>query len=569
MDKPKRFFQKMVKVFSLGGLGEIGKNMYCIQYGREIIMVDSGIKFPGNDLQGVDYIIPDIQYIVERKDMLKAIVLTHGHEDHIGGLPYILKQVKAPVYGASLTIGLVRAKLEEHGLLGETDLRVVTEADKISLRHMSIEFFQTNHSIPDSFGIAIRTPVGTIVHTGDFKFDLTPVRQPANFTKMSQLGREGVALLLSDSTNSEKPGSTPSEMTVGQSIRETFEQCEGRILFATFSSNVHRLQQVVEASMEQGRKIVVLGRSMDRVFQIGRELGHIQMPDDLIIQAHEVNRYPDNGVVIICTGSQGEPNAALTRIATGSHKHIQIQPSDTVVFSSSPIPGNTQNVNRTIDLLLRAGAEVVQGSIMDIHASGHGCQEDLKLMLQLMKPKFFMPIHGEYRMLVQHGWLAEKCGVKKSNIFIMDIGDTLQLMRNRARKGRKVKAGEIYVQGRTVSDLNHTLMEERAQLSREGVIVLIMAVEKETGKCIGQPEFISRGFVYVRESDTLMRAAQRLIKRRLKQLEKRENLTTEALKQALVKSLSHYFQTALDRSPLIIPMITEVPAAAVSASTRK
>lgn len=568
MDKKQRFFQRMVKVFALGGLGEIGKNMYCVQYGRELIIIDSGIKFPGNDLLGVDYIIPNIEYIMDNKDKLKGIFLTHGHEDHIGSLPYLLKQIKAPVYGAPLTIGLVRSKLEEHGLAREVDLNVIHERDIIKYNQLSVEFFQTNHSIPDALGVVVRTPVGTIVHTGDFKFDLTPVSQPANIARMAEIGKEGVALLLSDSTNSEKPGSTPSEKTVAMSIREHFQRCEGRILFATFASNVHRLQQVVEAAMDMDRKIVILGRSMERVFQIGRELGHIQMPDELLIQSHELKRYPDNQIVIICTGSQGEPNAALTRIASGSHKHIHVHPEDTIIFSSSPIPGNANNVYRTVDLLLRAGAEVIQGSIMDIHASGHGCEEDLKLMLQLMRPRSFMPIHGEYRMLVQHGKLAERCGVAKDNVFVMDLGDTLQLMKNKARLGKKVKSGEVYVQGRTISELDQTVMEERALLSSEGVIVVIMAIEQETGRLLGEPEFISRGFVYVREADALMRSAQRVVKKRVNQLEAKGRMNAGALRQALVQTLGTYFATRLNRSPLIIPMISEIPVEKLTSSKR-
>lgn len=547
-----------VVIFSLGGLNEIGKNMYGIQYGDEIIVIDAGIKFPDNDLPGVDYIIPDFSYLLENRDKVKGIFLTHGHEDHIGGLPYVLQQLRVPVYGAALTIGLVRPKLEEHRLLSDAELHVIDGNSVIRFEKLAVRFFRTAHSIPDAFGIVVQTPQGQIVHTGDFKFDLTPLEQPPELHKMAEIGQRGVLALLADSTNSEKPGFTPSEKMVGNAIKDTFQRCKGRILFATFASNVHRLQQAVEAAVECGRKIAIIGRSMERVFAIGQELGYIRVPKGSMIDIREVNDFRSQEIVIICTGSQGEPQAALTRIAGGSHAHVQICPGDTVIFSSSPIPGNTQNINRSIDRLLRAGAEVMSGSILDIHASGHGCQEDLKLMLNLMKPQYFIPIHGEYRMLFQHRRLAEQLGVLSERIFVMDIGETLIVSRKQAHKGRKIPHGVVLVKGKTVSGLESTVIDDRKQLAKSGVLIVTLVVDRSNHEVLSGPDLVSRGFIYVREAGEVITMAKQVATRVCSSLSKKKIESRNVWKQSIRQALASHFETAMERSPLVMPVIMEV-----------
>jgi ribonuclease J len=556
--KPYRKRTPFVKIFALGGLDEIGKNMYGIQYGREIVIIDCGIKFPGPDMPGIDYIIPNIRYLIEHKEMVKAIVLTHGHEDHIGGLPFVLQQLDVPVYGAALTIGFVRAKLEEHGLLKKVRLHAVDEHSQFSLDRLTIQFFRTHHSIPDSLGIVVQSPQGNIVHTGDFKFDLTPVDRPADWSRLAEVGRRGVLALLADSTNSERPGYTPSERTVGQSIRETLQHCRGRVLFATFASNVHRLQQVVEAAEETGRKIAVIGRSMERAFRIGQELGYIRPPAGMLIPATQIDRYQDQDIVIVCTGSQGEPSAALTRIATGAHKQVSIYPGDTVIFSASPIPGNTINVNRSIDRLLRAGAEVISGSILDIHASGHGCREDLKLMHAFMKPKYFMPIHGEHRMLVHHAQLAEDMGMKRKNIFVLDNGYTLQVSKRMARRGKVIPTGEVLVKGNAISEFESEAMEERKQLSGSGVMVVNVVVNSSLNLLLGGPDLVTRGFVYVRESSELINHAKLLLKRTMLGLLGKGSIDMKEWEQQIIETLSKFVEGGIGRSPLILPVVVDV-----------
>ncbi|MCI3918763.1 ribonuclease J [Paenibacillus sp. TRM 82003] len=532
--------------------------MYAVQYGREIIVIDAGVKFPGPDLPGVDYIIPNIKYLTENRDMVKAIILTHGHEDHIGALPFILQQLKVPIYGASLTIGFVRAKLEEHHLAKQTEMHIIDENSVVKFNSMSVEFFRTHHSIPDSLGIVIQTPQGNIVHTGDFKFDMTPVDKPTDFGRLAAIGRKGVLCLLADSTNSEKPGYTPSEKTVGKAIKETFESCRGRILFATFASNVHRLQQVVEAADATGRKIAIIGRSMERAFRIGQELGYIRPPKEMLIDVNQIDRFPDHSICIVCTGSQGEPNAALTRIANGSHQKVAVYPDDTIIFSASPIPGNTQNVNRSIDKLLRAGAEVISGSIMDIHASGHGCREDLKLMHSFLKPTYFMPIHGEHRMLVHHAQLAEELGQDRSNIFVMDIGQTLNVSRKMARLGKPIPAGAVLVKGGSVSEWESSITEERRQLADSGVIIVNVVVDASQNKLLAGPDMVTRGFIYVREAGDIISQATRVLKRSMAKLQKKEKFHRRGWEDSITKTLSSYFETTMGRSPLILPVLMDV-----------
>ena len=545
-----------VAVFGLGGLDEIGKNTYGIQFQDELIIIDAGIKFPEDDLLGIDYVIPDYSYLVENQEKIKGLFITHSHEDHIGGIPYLLKELNIPIYGSKLAIAMIRNKLDEHRLLRDAKLHEVDEDSVIKFRKLSVQFFHTNHSVAESFGIAVQTPYGHVVQTGDFKFDFTPpFGKDSNLQKMAKIGEEGVITLLSDSTNAEISGFTESEQTVNESINKLVENIEGRIIFATFASNLSRIQQVIQAAQKQNRKIAVFGRSMINGLEIGRELGYIKEDQDLFIDAHAINSYEPHEILILCTGSQGEPFAALNRIANGTHRQISIIPGDTVIFSSSPIPGNTNSVNTLINQLAEAGASVVHGKMNNIHTSGHGAQQELKLMLRLMQPKFFTPIHGERRMQHEHVDLAIQTGVKEENTFILDNGDVLAFTDEHARRAGSFKAGDVYIDGSGIGDIGNVVLSDRRMLSDSGLVVVVATIDAEKRQILAGPDIISRGFIYMRESGGLIREAQKVAEKSLQNSFSFKQLNEYKMRNDLIDDLKSFLYDETERSPMILPVV--------------
>ncbi|WP_426349252.1 ribonuclease J [Alloiococcus sp. CFN-8] len=548
-----------VKVIPLGGINEIGKNLTAFEYKEEIIVIDCGLAFPDEDMYGIDIVIPDISYLIKNKEKVKGIFLTHGHEDHIGALPYFLKQLNVPVYGTKLTLGLVGNKLKEHGLLSSVELKIVAPRDIVKLQYMSVEFIKTNHSIADSVAIAIHTPLGVIIHTGDFKVDYTPIDgEIIDLARFAELGRKGVLLLLADSTNVERPGYTMSESTVGVTFENIFSQTTGRILVATFASNIHRLQQIITAAHKYGRKVAVSGRSMENNVNVALELGYLELEKDTLISVDAINKYPPEKSVIITTGSQGETMSALSRISNNDHKKISISPGDLVIISASPIPGNEKLISKVINQLFKKGAEVVYEALADVHVSGHACQEELKLMHALVKPKYFIPVHGEYRHLKQHTELAIKMGLKPENVLIPENGDVIEVGRDMLRKNGTVVSGNVFVDGYGVGDVGNVVLRDRKHLSQDGILTVVVTIEKESSSVIAGPDIISRGFVYVRESEDLMDNAKEIVKQTLKECEDKGIRDWSTLKSKIKEALRIFLYEKTKRKPMILPIIMEI-----------
>ena len=553
----QRTDQKL-QIIPLGGLGEIGKNMTVIRFGDEMIVIDSGLMFPENDMLGVDLVIPDFNYLIENQNYLRAIVLTHGHEDHIGALPYILRKVSVPVFGTRLTLGILEGRLKENGV-DSGNLHAVTPGEIIMLGCFSVGFIRVNHSIPDSVGLSIKTPLGMIVHTGDFKFDYTPVDgKMTDFRRLADIGNKGVLLLLADSTNSEREGHTPSEKTVGVAFNREFQNAQGRIIVATFSSNVHRIQQVIDTAVKYKRRVAILGRSMVNVVNISLELGYIHAPEGVIVDIEEIGNYPANKVVIITTGSQGEPMSALTRMAMSDHRQVDILQGDTVIISATPIPGNEKLVAKTIDNLLRLGANVVYSRDKGIHVSGHASREELKLMHNLIKPKFFIPVHGELHHLFAHAKLAEELGMQKDHIFVGENGFVFEFTRERGRIIGRINWGVIMVDGLGVGDVGNIVLRDRRQLSQDGILIVVVTMNRESGKMIAGPDIVSRGFVYVRESEALMEEAKTRVFQALKRCSEEKIYDWTTIKVNVKDVLAQYLFEQTRRRPMILPIIMEV-----------
>lgn len=553
--------QNEVAVFAIGGLHEIGRNMYCVQYQDEIVIMDCGIKFPEDDLLGINYVISDYSYLVKNREKIKALVVSHGHEDHIGGIPFLLEKIpEIPVYATPFALALIKSKCEEHGILDRTELHEEHEDTVLTFDKLKVTFFRTTHSIPDTLGIAVHTPLGAVVFTGDFKFDLTPVmNQPApNFQRMAQLGEEGVLALLSDSTNAEVPQFTKSERFVASSLHNIITGIEGRIIFATFASNLYRVSTAIQAAIDTGRKVAIFGRSMENGIQNGIDLGYLDVPEGLIVDAEAINSLPPEKVMLLCTGSQGEPLAALSRIANGTHRQIKLKPHDTVIFSSNPIPGNTLSVNQLINKLMEGGANVVHGRVNNVHTSGHGGQEELKLMVKLAKPKYMIPVHGEYRMQVVHSHLAQQTGVPAENTFVLKNGEVVCFSPEGARIAGDIHVKDVFVDTSGTADVGNIVVRDRQILSEEGLVVAVATVDYKHKQVLAGPDILSRGFVYMRESQDLINAAQKHVYHVLKtEMAKSDKPKDSEIRKAIIENLQDFLYARTERRPMILPMLVE------------
>lgn len=546
-----------LSIVPLGGLGEVGKNMLVVKYGSNIIVIDAGLTFPEDEMLGVDIVIPDISYLIENKSMIKGILLTHGHEDHIGALPYVLNELKVPVYGSSLTLGLVKDKITEQQA-SEIKLITVKPRDTVKLGPFSVEFIRVSHSIPDVLAVAVTTPAGSIIYTSDFKFDQTPIDgQVTDFYKFAEYGERGVLALLSDSTNAEREGFTMSEKMVGKSFDEIFSTAKGRIIVASFASNVHRLQQVFTTAWKHGRKVAVCGRSMVNVVDVASELGYLDIPPGILVDIDIVESLPGEKVVIISTGSQGEPMSALTRMAMSEHRKVHIVPGDTIVISAMPIPGNEKLVGRTIDALMKKGAEVIYERVSGIHVSGHASQEELKLMLNLVKPKFFIPVHGEYRMLIKHAELAEEVGIPAKNVFLIENGQVLNFEKGKAHLNGRVSSGQVMVDGLGVGDVGSVVLRDRKQLSQDGIVIVVLTLDRAEGEVIAGPDIITRGFVYVRESEALLEETKLRIDAVLAKCRDSGVKDWTTIKNNIKDALGKFLFEQTRRRPMILPIIME------------
>lgn len=548
-----------LKIIPLGGLEEIGKNLTVFEYKDDIIVLDCGVAFPDEEMFGIDLVIPDMSYLIKNKDRIRAIVLTHGHEDHIGGIPYFLKEMNVPIYGTALTLGILSKKLKEHGLLRGAKLNTVQPGDFVKLGEFRVEFIRVNHSIADAVAIAFHTPVGTVIHTGDFKIDSTPIDgDMIDLARFGELGSKGVLALLSESTNVERGGYSMSERKVGDTFEEIFRGCEKRIIVATFASNVHRVQQIVDLAVKYGRKVAVSGRSMESVVSAATELGYIKNINGTLIDISDINKYPPEKLVIITTGSQGEPMSALSRMAICDHKNVEITRGDLVIISASPIPGNEKLVAKVIDELFKRGAEVIYKALADVHVSGHACQEELKIMLSVVRPKYFIPVHGEYRHLMQHAQLAQKIGMNEEDTFILKLGQVLEMDSKEAKVTSAVPAGKVFVDGLGVGDVGNIVIRDRKHLSEDGLIVVVVCMNSVTKEIMSGPDVISRGFVYVREAEPLMENIKLIAKEAIEDCAGKKNNDWTALKNSVKNKLSQYLYEETKRSPMILPVIMDI-----------
>lgn len=551
--------KESLRIIPLGGLGEIGKNITAIEYEDEIIVIDCGISFPDEDMYGIDLVIPDIKYLLDNKDKVKGLFLTHGHEDHIGAIPYILKQINMPVYGTKLTIGLVESKLKEHDMLSKTNLIPISPGESIKLNKLIIEFIRVTHSIAESCALAIHTPIGIVLHTGDFKIDYTPIDgKVMDLNRIAQLGQEGILLLMADSTNVERAGHSLSEKIIGETLNRIISNANGRVIVATFASNIHRMQQIADASMMYNRKIVFSGRSMENISNVAMDLGYLHIPKESIVGIEDLNRYPSDKITIITTGSQGEPMAGLSRIAYGSHRHISIEQDDLFIISASPIPGNDKLVSRVINQLYRKGVEVIYEDLEDIHVSGHAYKEELKLIHTLVKPKYFMPVHGEYRHLKHHSDLALKLGMDKSNVFTLETGQVLEISQDKAIATEKVHTGVVFVDGIGVGDVGNIVLRDRRDLARDGMVTIVVAINKETYSIVSGPDIITRGFIYARESEDLIKKIKDVAKEEIEICLENNIIEWQVLKSGVRKSVEQLLYHKTKRRPSVFPIIMEV-----------